>query len=83
MKGRDLIKFILDNKLEDVDVFDDGFLGFPTAQEVAVKLEVGLATIRALMEMNKLDGIVYDGVTYIFPDSLQQLEDSREVDNAK
>jgi hypothetical protein len=81
MKGRDLIKFILDNKLEDVDIFEEGFLGFPTAEEVAIKLGVGMATVTTLIDLKVLDGINYNGKVYIFPDSLNQHEESKEVAN--
>lgn len=82
MKGRDLIIYILKNGLENEEIFEDGFLGFPTAEEVAVQLGVGLATIQVLAQINKLDAIVFDGVTYILPGSLNQLEESKEVENA-
>ena len=46
MTGRDLIIFILENRLEDQLVIKDGkIVGFITPDEAAVKMNVGTATI--------------------------------------
>lgn len=52
MTGRELILYILENGLEDEQVFKDGkFVGFVTAEEAAVKMHVGPATIATWAEM--------------------------------
>ena len=58
MTGRDLIIYILNHNLEDVDIFKDGkFVGFITEDEAAVKLNVGVATIRAWVSIGMLYGV--------------------------
>lgn len=67
MTGRELIIYILSNGLEDEPVYKDGkFLGFLTAEEVAVKLNVGTATVKALNEIEKLDAIHVES-SVLFP----------------
>lgn len=55
---RDLIVHILTNSLEDEPVFKNGrFVGFMTADDAAVILGVGKATIYAMITMQQLDYI--------------------------
>ena len=55
MTGRDLIVYIMLNKLEDEQVFKDGkLLGFLTEAEAAEIMNVGVATIRAWVKQNKI-----------------------------
>ena len=57
MTGRELIIYILENGLENEPVIKDGkFVGFNTASEVAVKMDVGVATVEALLSMGRLQG---------------------------
>lgn len=66
MTGRDLILYILQNKLEDEPVFDDGiFLGFMNEMEAAVKFNVGVSTIRTWVHMEKLPAISICNTLYI------------------
>ena len=66
MTGRDLIIYILQNNLEDKQVFDNGvFLGFMNEMEAAIKFEVGIATIRTWYELYMLEGINIGGTLYI------------------
>ncbi len=66
MTGRDLIVYILKNGLEDEPVFKDGkFIGFKTPAEVAVNMNVGLATISAWIAEDRLPGIRVEGGLYI------------------
>ena len=59
MTGRDLIVYILSNGLENNPVFKDGkFIGFISAGEAAAKLNVGVATICALVAQGKLEGFI-------------------------
>lgn len=66
MTGRELIKYILDNRLEDEPVFKNGtFVGFMTVTQAAEKMDVGIATIFAWNTMGKLDGVLLRGGIYI------------------
>lgn len=66
MTGRELIKYILDNRLEDEPVFKNGtFVGFMTVTQAAEKMDVGLATIFAWNTMGKLDGVLLRGGIHI------------------
>ena len=84
MLGRELIIFILENGLEDVDVFDaEFFRAFPTVGDVAVAFNVGIATVEAWLETGCLNGIEFDGVTYISPSSLNKLADKKGKQEVK
>lgn len=58
MLGRDLIIYIMQNGLENEEVFKNGsFVGFITMEEAAVKYNVGVGTIYAWMNMGRLNYI--------------------------
>lgn len=60
MTGKDLIIYILKNNLENEPVFKDGkFIGYITDNEAAVKLNVGVSTVRALVEMGRIEGTYF------------------------
>lgn len=66
MTGRELILYILENGLENEPVFKDGkFIGFITAGEAAVKLNVGIPSIYVLVDQRKLEGILVNNTLYI------------------
>jgi hypothetical protein len=66
MTGKDLIIYILMNDLEDEPVFKDGkFIGFVTAGEVAMKMNVGIATVHAWIQQKRLDSITIGNTVYI------------------
>lgn len=66
MTGRDLILYILTNGLEDEPVFKNGkFIGFVTTGEAAVKMDVGIATVHALIKEKRLDGVRVSEGLYI------------------
>lgn len=55
MTGRELILYILENGLEDEPVFKNGkFIGFVTPEEVAIKSNVGTATVHAWIRQGRL-----------------------------
>lgn len=57
MTGRDLIIYILENKLEDKELFvDNVFPLFITAEEAAIKWDCGTATVKAMIEIGKVKG---------------------------
>ena len=68
MTGRELIMYILQNNLEDEEVFQNGiFLGCMTAETAAANLGVGTATVRAWVDIAYLDGVTINDVLYILP----------------
>ena len=69
MTGRDLIIYILTNKLEDQPIFEDGkLLGFMTVKEAALKHNVGTETINAWIKLGKLKYIMLNSTVYILDD---------------
>lgn len=80
MTGRDLILYILTNKLEDKPIFHNGqLMGFVTVDEMAAQLGVGRATVYAMVSMNHIDYICI-GDTVLFP-AFQNLLSERKVNN--
>jgi predicted transcriptional regulator len=66
MTGRDLILYILANNLEDKPVFENGkFIGFVTVDDVAVKTNVGLATVHTWIHQGRLDSVAIREGIYI------------------
>lgn len=66
MTGRELIIYILENHLEDEPVFNEGrFLGFLTEEEAAVKMDIGVATIRTWCEIGWMEHIKIEDHYYI------------------
>ena len=66
MTGRELIMYILENGLENEDVFKGGRpAGFMTLQEAAVKFGVGASTVNAWISLDKLDYVSIGGMLYI------------------
>lgn len=80
MNGRELVVLIMQNNLEEIDIFSEDFLGalMPTVESVAARFNVGVATVEVWLEDDCLEGVVFDGVTYIFPDSLKKFIEIRE-----
>lgn len=67
MTGRDLIIYILENKLEDKKVFENGtFLGFITPNEAATKMGVGVATVFTWIFRGQLEHVKI-GNLYLIP----------------
>ena len=67
MTGRQLIIFILENNLENIEIVDAGKLkGVMTLDKAAVKWDTGVHTLKALFSMGKIPGIEIDGTIYIY-----------------
>ena len=67
MTGRDLVLYILENNLENEQVFKDGtFVGFYTPAAFAAKCNVGIATVNAWAEMGIIHTIEI-GESYLIP----------------
>lgn len=66
MSGKELILYILLNDLEDEPIDKDGKLvGFITIEEFAAKKSVGVATVKAWIDLGQLNSITISGVTLI------------------
>ena len=63
MTGRELIVYILENKLEDVPIFNTKL--FMEESEAAVTLNVGVATIRAWYDCGMISGIKVGDKLYV------------------
>ena len=62
MTGKELILYILQNNLENEEVFvDDSFIGYLSIKEVAEKLNVGTSTVLAYLRLGWLPYIVVNG----------------------
>ena len=71
MNGKDLIIYILENNLENEPVFkDETFVGFLPISDVAIRLDVGIATIYAWIDQGKLDYIQI-GSRYLIADNFK------------
>jgi hypothetical protein len=69
MTGREMIIFILENKIEDEIVIKDGiFIGFMDEDEAAVRFNVGVATVRTWYAMGKLSGVKIGDRLYFLRD---------------
>lgn len=79
MTGRDLIVYILENNLEDEQVFKDGvFLGFMTIEKAAEKFNVGKATVEVWIKLGHLPGVRV-GDTFLIPASINSPLEGGEV----
>jgi hypothetical protein len=71
MTGRDLIIYILQNKLEDESVFKDGkFVGFISTAEAAHRFKVGVETVKTWYRLEVLKGIEVGDEIFIAADIL-------------
>lgn len=77
MTGRDLILYILENRLEDEIVIKDGiFVWLMDENETAVKFGVGVAQVRAWYVTGMLDGTKIGDRLYF----LRNVSDPRKDD---
>lgn len=72
MTGRDIILYILNNELENEEVFNEEgiFVGFMSETEAASLYDVGPATIRSWYEMGYLRGIEVRNDLYFLKDEI-------------
>ena len=69
MTGRDLILYILSNDLENDPIFEDGkFIGCLTIEEAAIKMNVGVATVRTWIDQDIIESLKI-GETYFIPNT--------------
>ena len=61
MTGKELIIYILENNLENVEIFDDNLnFIFMSIEEAAVQFECGPSTIVTLIKLGRLNGTIND-----------------------
>lgn len=66
MTGRELIMYILENHLEDEEIYKDGKLvGLMTLYEAAEKWNTGVNTVYTWITLNKLKYVRINNVIYI------------------
>jgi hypothetical protein len=66
LTGGELINYIIKNNLTNEPVFKDNvFVGFVTEDEVAVKMEVGIYTVRMWINQGLIDAIKLMDIIYI------------------
>ena len=74
MTGREIMLYILEHDLYDVNVFEDlRYLGLYTIEQAAVKLETGVESIKSLCMLNLIETKVISGTTYICIKEWQKL----------
>lgn len=74
MTGRELIIYILENGLEDQQIFENGkFVGFLTIGEAAQKLGYGIETVKAMIET----GVIESDGELITEKSIKELIEKR------
>lgn len=84
MTGRELIMWILENKLEDSVLFEDGeSLGFMSIEKAAVELDVGIATISVMVSLLGTETCKIGDKTYILYKDFEKLAKSKERKNDK
>lgn len=66
MTGRELILYILENGLENEEVFNDGdFIGFMSIKEFAKRCGVGIETVRVWIYTGMIDAVQFNDKFYI------------------
>lgn len=71
MTGRELIIYILQNNLEDKDMFENGvFIGLMTDEEAAVKFDVGVSTIRVWHTLGFIRSVLIGESLFVFRDTV-------------
>lgn len=65
MTGRELIIYILQNKLENVSITDTNFLNLLTVEEAAIRFNVGVETVKIWHVYGAIQGIRIGDELYI------------------
>lgn len=75
MTGRELILYILQNNLENEDVFQDGkFIALKSLGEVAEECGVGKETVHAWAKLNMIPSVFIGKTLYITANYVSPLE---------
>lgn len=81
MTGKDLIRYILDNNLENEPIVQNGQLvGFLSTEEAAVKFNVGIATVAIWYKLGAIDGIELGNTIYIFANAEPTIKKENRFD---
>lgn len=81
MTGRDLIMYILQNELEDEQIFKDGkLLGFMNPSEAADKFDVGVSTINTWISFDIIPYVKIGDLTFI-PGNTKDPRNTRQKDH--
>lgn len=87
MTGRELIVYILENGLEDEQVFQNGnLLGFMNTLEAAMKFGVGTSTIDTWVALGKLQCISIGGLRFIPANVInpkERIEDENNTNDSR
>ena len=76
MTGRDLIIYILENRLEDTTILEDGNIpGFMTIGQAAEKWNVGEATVSTWINLRRILAFTLGNETYIPADLKSPIEE--------
>lgn len=65
MTGKDLIIYILQNNLENVELIKDGKLVFMDERQAAVKFNVGIASIKTMVKTGIIPGFELGDTTFL------------------
>lgn len=82
MTGKDLIIYILQNSLENEEVFKDGNINFDlfglmSAEEAAAKFNVGMATVVTWRMFNNLEGVQIGDSLYFMKNATDPRKDEK------
>lgn len=67
MTGRDLIIYIMQNNLEDVNIFENGvFIGFMSEEEAAARFEVGVPTIHVWHALGFINSVSIGDSIFVY-----------------
>lgn len=81
MTGKELIVYILQNNLENEEVFKDGnILGYVPVPKAAVEMGMGEAAVRALISLGAVSRIKINDVEYV---SAVDIQEYKYVDEKK
>lgn len=74
MTGKDLIIYILKNDLENENIEYILTQTFLTKERVAIRLGVGVETVKTMAQLDLLPSIMINGELYIFNDYEKKLK---------
>ena len=67
MTGKELIIYILQNNLEDEEMFQDGqFIGLMNEAQTAAKFDVGVATVQAWYISGMIQGVKIGDAIFLY-----------------
>ena len=72
MTGRELMMFILENNLENENIFSENILSSicMSASEAAIKFDTGISTINTWIKTGMIPSLTIDGITYVYKNAV-------------